>query len=827
MSRLFLPVTLAAVLGVMLAVPQPAPAAPPAPPAPPKPEDELVEKVRKGIEKGVAFLKKEQNPQGNWEGVVLAFLADMDGGATALCTLALLNCGVKPEDPSLVRALQYLHDLPPKKTYVVALQNLVFLETRKEKYKPKIQKNADWLVEHAVNRTRGREGWSYPGNSVADNSNTQYALLGLYAAKQAGAKIDDDVWKAIQEYYNKHQRKISQTSGYWTYHNANFGGGDTASFSMTVAGVCGLIIAGMGLDQSEQQLDETTGVARNCGVYSENTGVARGLNWIGANFSFESPKSTFYNVYGVERLGRLSGQRWIGKFDWYREGCEFLLGKGRDAGLQNDDGSVSKGKGIDGATVLTTAFALLFLSKGRTPVLVSKFAWGEFRDQGNGTFVERDAPGEGGANWNRKHNDTRHVVEYASRELFKGTPLAWQVYDVRRQSLDTDAKINDEVGVLLESPVLYLNGHGALRLTDVQKKILSKYVEEGGFVVAEACCGDVEFARSFRKLVAELFPNNELRRLPPEHAIWTAHAPVSPKDFPELEGMEKGCRTAMVFSPKPLAGYWEEHKYMPEPGKPAKNQGERAFRLAGNVIAYATGMELPRERLNKRAVFAGDLGAPRSYLKAAQLDMGNGEPNVAPAAIRNLMGYLRNTYRLDVVLDKEPMYPGNPQLFAYKFMYLHGRKPLSPNEQDLENLKSNLQTGGLLLADAGCNGLTAWKEYDKSFRATVKQLFPEQELVAIPPDDPLFAAKNNGGTPLTQVRCRREKPDGSGPEQELRSYAPMLEGVKVDGRWVIVYSKYDIGCALEGHKSSDCLGHDKDSALRIGSAAVLYFLKRQ
>jgi hypothetical protein len=821
MSRLLLPVTLGTALGLVLAVP--APAAPPA--APPKPEDEMVEKVRKGIDKGVAYLKKEQNAQGNWEGIVLAFLADMEGGATALVTLALLNCGLKPEDPSVAKALEYLHGLPPRKTYVVALQNLVFLETRRDKYKAKIQQNADWLVNNAVSNARGREGWSYPGNTVADNSNTQYALLGLYAAKQAGAKIDDDVWKGIQEYYNRHQRK-QQTMGYWSYHNTF--GDSGQSFSMTVAGVCGLIIAGMGLDQSEQQLDEATGVARNCGVYSENSGVARGMNWIAANFNFETQKSTFYNVYGVERLGRLSGQRWVGKYDWYREGCKFLLGEGRDAGLQNESGSISKGKGIDGAEVLTTAFALLFLSKGRTPVLISKFAWGDFQDRGNGTFVEVGGPAEGAANWNRKHNDTRHLVEYASRELFKGTPLSWQAYDVRRQNLPTQEKILEEVGILLESPLLYINGHGQFRLTPVQEQILQKYVDEGGFVIAEACCGDPVFARSFREVMKKLFPNNDLRRLPPEHAIWRAHADVNPAAFPDLEGMEKGCRTVMVFSPKPLAGYWEEHRFIPEPGQAAKNQGERAFRLAGNIIAYATGLELPKPKLSQRKVFSGEkeVGIPRSYFKAAQLRQIGGDSEPAPAAMRNLMGYLRNNARLDVVLDKELMGPGDGRLFAFKFMYLHGRKPLDWNEDDVENVKSNLQTGGLLLADAGCNGLNAWKEFDKSFRATVKKLFPESELVPIPPDDPLFSAKNNGGSPLTQVRCRREKPDGSGPEQEMRSYAPMLEGVKLDGRWVIIYSKYDIGCALEGHKSSDCLGHDKDSALRIGAAVVLYALKR-
>ena len=43
--------------------------------------------------------------------------------------------------------------------------------------------------------------------------------------------------------------------------------------------------------------------------------------------------------------------------------------------------------------------------------------------------------------------------------------------------------------------------------------------------------------------------------------------------------------------------------------------------------------------------------------------------------------------------------------------------------------------------------------------------------------------------------------------------APALEGIKYNGRWVVIYSKYDLGCALEHTTSSDCLGHDYASAL--------------
>lgn len=844
MSRLLLLTGLVAVLGVVVMIPAPVPAVQPAPPppAPPRPEEDLVNKVRDSIRRGVVYLKKQQTAKGDWEGVVLKFLADMEGGATALVTLALLNCGEKPDDPAIAKALDYLRGLPPRKTYVVGLQNMVFAEVRQAKDLPLIQRNANWLIDRAIgyNGGAGRlQGWSYPGNSVADNSNTQYALLGLYAAKQAGAKIEDRHWKAIQKFYTDTQAKPTPAApgGTWAYHNLGRDfGGEGASFTMTVAGVCGLVIAGMGLDRSEQQLDPATGVAASCGVYDENDAVARGLNWIGANFNFEQGKSIFYNVYGIERLGRLTGQRFVGKYDWYREGCEFLIR------CQTPDGAFVKGTGIDGADLISTAFALLFLSKGRTPVLISKFAWGDYRNLGNGTFEERSLGPKKQVNWDRKHNDARHLVEFASRELFKGVPLSWQVYDARRVSLENDDDFLAEIGVLVQSPVLYLNGHGPISFVGLpgeglttQERVLQKYVDEGGFILAEACCGDAEFAASFRLLMKRIFPNNELRPLPDTHAIWTAYfKDPGLAQLAGVEGLEKGCRTVVVFSPKPLAGYWEEHRFMPGgpgrlPARPTDEtyRGEMAYKLAGNVIAYATGLELPKPKLTTTKVFdprAAEKGATRGLFQVAQLKAGDAEP--APAAMRNLMGYVRDRFRLDVTLKKEDFFPGDEPLDKYKFIYLHGRKPLVLAPSDVENLQVPLMTGGLLFADASCNGYEAWQKFDASFRAACKQLFPDSPLQVIPADDPIFSARLNGGTALTSVRCRRERPDGKGPEAEMRTYAPLLEGVKVDGRWVVVYSKYDVGCALEGHKASECMGHDKESAQRLAAAVVLYSLKR-
>jgi hypothetical protein len=417
------------------------------------------------------------------------------------------------------------------------------------------------------------------------------------------------------------------------------------------------------------------------------------------------------------------------------------------------------------------------------------------------------------------------------------------VYDARRRPFDNDGpggksgkeKILEEVGLLVQSPVLYLNGHGPLVLTPAQEEIIKTYVEEGGFLVAEACCGDPVFANSFRALCKRLFPENRLAPISPDHAILRMFPGVLPTDFPGLEVLNRGCRTVAVFSPEPLAGYWEEAKYMPKDSRNPANRGEKAFCLIRNIVAYATGMELPKPKLTSTKIVRVETGVTRSHFKAVQLKL-PGEQEPAPDAIKNLMGYLRENARLEVALNSVVLPPYDDQVFNFKFMYMHGRQPLALTDIDMETIQANLQSGGLLFADAACGGYDQWKKFDASFRDLCKKMFPDRKLEVIQERrenkegklelDPLYKIAADAGINLRSVRCRREMPNDKGAEPEMRSYPVLLEGIKLDGRWVVVYSKYDVGCAIEGHKAADCLGHDKESALRIAAAVVLYSLKR-
>lgn len=809
MPRL-LPAVLALLALVLFA--RPASAAPPV-----DPEMKDVVAVNKAIDLGVQYLRRNWNKEDHWESFVITSLTSMKGGITALATLALLNSGVKPTDDAVAKPLDYLRKLEPQKTYVVALANLCFAEVRDPKDLARVQANTDWLLKSAVRGGGKIVGWSYPDPNIQrpDASNTQYALLGLYAAKQCGVKVPDDEWKQLLKLYQESQISETKDTGSWSYIDIDRSG----SFTMTTAGVCGLLIARMGLEESGQGLNAETGIAANCGIYPENEAIRKGMNWIGNKFSFdkaEAAKSTYYNVYGIERVGRLSGQRFIGKIDWYREGCDFLVKGQKPEGYwsANDEDD------FKGVNVISTSFALLFLSKGRSPVLLSKMAHGPSKMEGK-MLIETGSK-NGLLDWNRKHNDAKNLTDFASRELFKNLPLGWQTYDPRRKEF-SDAEILVEAGTLVQTPILYITGHNAPVLTGQQEKLLKKYLEEGGFVVAEACCGSKEFAEEFRNLVGRLFKGSELKPVRPEHALWKSHFLVPPTEFPKLECLDVGCRTVLVFSPEPLAGYWEETRFMPKPGVEAKSRGERAFQLAANVIAYATGKEPPKNRLSTRKLVDDKevKNPPRGFVQPVQLKIGEEPP--AKSAMRNLMGYLRENAKLDVSLKElPPMSPQDEELFKFKFLYMHGKKEFDIEADGIENLKANLQSGGLLLADACCGS----GPFDKSFRKFVEKAFPDSTLQEIPLDDPLYSEKLNGRK--IDIVERREKAGDAkgGNDTGFERLPPKLEGIKIDGRWVVIYSAYDIGCALENHKSTDCLGHTPDSARKLAAAAVLYSLKR-
>ena len=559
--------------------------------------ESLADQVRKAIDEGVRYLKQNQNQNGSWNDKLGAF-SHHAGGATCLALLALLDCGVAKDDPVIVRGLKYIRGLQQPTTYVRSLQTMVYAKAGLAEDKGRIQVNVDHLIKIRLRDDKGLlKGWSYdypgPQGGSADNSNTQYALLGLHMGRLAGARIDRKVWEEIREFYIRTQNN----DGGWGY-TAGGGGAfanSTSSLTMTTAGLCGLLISGMELNEGRETI-LANGTATNCGDYKDDKAVQHALSWIGSplHFRFDMPQRTFYNIYGIERAGRLSGQRFFHTRDWYREGCQILSKlpditkeKRRTGNAFSDPQGGwywSEAGTWDSWPVVSTSFALLFLSKGRTPVLISKLAHG----------IPRGAD----TDWNNDRNDCRNLVDFAGKELFQRSPVTWQTLDLlssvaarqtERLTKEDERQITSD---LLESPIVYFNGHKSPqnRFTAQEQKLLKQYVERGGFLLVEACCGSKAFDQGFHALCKQLWPGHPLEALPAEHPVWKAHFPLA-AGLVKLKGIQVGRKTVLIYSPEDLSCRWESNQR-------DTPRGALAFRLGTNIIAYATGKELPRPRLS-------------------------------------------------------------------------------------------------------------------------------------------------------------------------------------------------------------------------------------
>lgn len=777
-----------------------------------KKAEPLVERVRVSIDKAVQYLRDRQEKTGGWESIesgreIIVKTWSFKGGGTSLALLALLNAGVPLTDKAVSDGLKYLKEMDLNTVYSKSLQTMVFAEVyhlegdkaRKAIWQQAMRSNVKWLLDVRRGRDADFLGWSYADKPIiSDNSNTQFALLALWMASHSGVEIAAAEWRSIQNYYIKMQ----QDQGSWAYFPNK--GGDP-SLTMTTAGLSGLLIASMELNLVCKTAARPGMESRLCGVYADAEPVAKATQWIADRFTIQFAPKTFYHLYGLERAGRLTGERFIGDHDWYREGCEYLT----SPGVQKANGAFFLGGVYDQWPLVSTSFGLLFLSKGRTPVLISKMVHFS-RERGD----DRD--------WNNDRNDLRHLVPFCGEQLFKGVPLAWQSFDIQRplDAIQRRRPINDDdiadiAAELMQSPILYITGHRDpnQRFTALERKVIAKYVDSGGFIFAEACCDSGEFDKGFKDLVKDdaLWPDNDLSPLDGKHPVWSSNFLVKPDDktYP-LYGISRGCKTILIYSPNDMSCFWEKNLQEDRTGR-----GHLAFRLGANIVAYATGKEPPKPRLTPVDVVRvkDEPGrVPRGHLEVAQI-YHRGDWNPAKHAMRNLMDHVNRHAGVDVVRTTKKIQIHTEDLSKHKFLYMQGRAAFDFPEEDLKALRFNLTHGGLLFADASCGKI----EFDQAFRAFAKQLFPGKELERVPVKDFLFSSKLTG-IDLDETTIRGRIKSGEDP----RSMAPFLEGIRVDGRWAVLYSKYDIGCALERHSTSDCLGYTPESAYRIATAAVLY-----
>jgi hypothetical protein len=284
----------------------------------------------------------------------------------------------------------------------------------------------------------------------------------------------------------------------------------------------------------------------------------------------------------------------------------------------------------------------------------------------------------------------------------------------------------------------------------------------------------------------------------------------------------------VIYAAEDLSCYWE----LAQPGQwtshpaPVTQHIRDALAVGVNVLTYATN----REPKGKEQSFvtpladeaAGDL-ADRGVIHIAKLRHGGG-CNDAPGALVNLLRTAsQGELKLRVRAEPELINISDKNLFRYHLLFMHGRHDFRLTPEEQMRLKEYLERGGTLLIDSIC----ASKPFAAAVRRELAQVLPGHRLEAIPEDDPLFTPAY-GGYDVRQVMLRDPETADTDrpPAARVRSVQPQLEGIELDGRWAVIFSPYDISCALEQHESLGCRGYTRQDAARIGLNVLMYSLNQ-
>jgi hypothetical protein len=145
-------------------------------------------------------------------------------------------------------------------------------------------------------------------------------------------------------------------------------------------------------------------------------------------------------------------------------------------------------------------------------------------------------------------------------------------------------------------PYLYMTGHGNVRFSDEEVRVLRKYLLEGGFLHADDNYGMDE---SFRREIRRVFPDRELQELPASHPVFRVLYPF-PQGIPKIHEhdgrppqafgiFERGRLVVFYSYESDLGNGWEDddrHDLSPD-------VRESALRMGVNLFLYSLSQVVP------------------------------------------------------------------------------------------------------------------------------------------------------------------------------------------------------------------------------------------
>lgn len=221
---------------------------------------------------------------------------------------------------------------------------------------------------------------------------------------------------------------------------------------------------------------------------------------------------------------------------------------------------------------------------------------------------------------------------------------------------------------------------------------------------------------------------------------------------------------------------------------------KRIFFLIGFIILFITHNAFSQ------------LSVTRSHFTIARLKyQGGGDWYNDPSIVPNLLNFLKQETTIltaDVENKVEIM---DQEFFSYPVIFMTGHGKITFSDEEADRLRKYLLNGGFLYADDDYG-------MDKYFRAMMKKVFPDKNLVELPFNHPIY-------------HCHFKFDNGVPKIHEHDGGAPQAFGIFHEGRMMVYYT-FNTNIS-DGWADADVHKDPEEvrlKALRMGVNIIVYAL---
>ncbi|XLS30737.1 DUF4159 domain-containing protein [Flavobacteriaceae bacterium M23B6Z8] len=182
---------------------------------------------------------------------------------------------------------------------------------------------------------------------------------------------------------------------------------------------------------------------------------------------------------------------------------------------------------------------------------------------------------------------------------------------------------------------------------------------------------------------------------------------------------------------------------------------------------------------------------------------GGGDWYSNPTALPNLILFCNQNLQTAIKTQPQTVEVGSTDIFQFPFVHMTGHGNVFFTEQEAENLRNYLLSGGFLHIDDNYG-------MEPYLRKELKKVFPDKSLTELPASHPIFSQRYNFPQGLPKIH----EHDGKRPQ---------ALGIFEENRLILLFTfESDLGDGWESQEVHNDPQEKRQEALKMGANIIQY-----